>query len=489
MTPPNPESEREPEGEAGCKRESEGDAEGESAREAEREAVREAKGPGFMPAFRHRNFRLFFAGQAISLVGSWLQISAIVWLVWKLTHRNSAVGQMQFASQIPNLFLAPIAGALADRYSRHTMVFATQFAAAIQAALLAALTLGGFATFPRLFCLALLLGLINAFDMPSRQSFLVEMVDRPSLPNAIALNSFVFNAARIVGPPLAGWLLVALPIGVAHVLNKLLFAGAPIYGPLMGGFTTLRISAGLIFLANALSFFFVFAALGMMRLAPRPAVRKHEPVIRTLVEALTFVRAHVALRDVLLLIGVISSMGFPYQVLLASVSDRVFDAGSGGYGFFLSAGGIGAFLGAGALAAGALGRRIETVIPAASVGFGLCLVLFAASGRLGLFWLTVAITLPTGSMMMLASLSTNTHIQRLVPDRLRGRVMSFYTMMLLGLYPLGSLTLGKIADRFGPMITIGCGGAVCVIAGVIGFARLPAIRASAKVLATLEHLP
>ncbi len=409
--------------------------------------------PSLLPALRHRNFQLYYVGQAISLLGSWMQTVALAWLVWKLAEKPSYLGMVTFASQIPNLLFTPLAGVLADRYSRHRLIIATQTLAMLQATILASLTLTGLIRFPHVLLLAFFLGTINSFDMPFRQSFVVELVGKADLPNAIALNSFSFNGARILGPALAGLLIRFFSDGETGASGI----------------------EGKIFVINAVSFLMVIGALLMLRVAPRPMEIHPGNMAEHLKEAVAFVLRQPALRDFLLYIGLISFMGFPYQMLMPAFAAKILHGGADVYSNLMSALGFGALLGAVVMIRGSLNQRLDLMVPISGVGFGLGLTLlsFSRSAHLSMFLLV-----PTGGSMMILSLCTNTLLQKLVPDRLRGRIMSFYTMMLLGFVPLGSLLAGKLAEWIGLLPSMRFGAAICIAGGIVLFLRLPLIRKS-----------
>lgn len=409
--------------------------------------------PGSLRALRHPNFRHFFQGQAISLIGTWVQNTALSWLVWRTTHSATALALVAFASQIPNLVLAPVAGALADRYSRHRMVIVTQVFLMLQALGLAACVLSGRHDFALLMGFALMLGACVSFDIPARQSLVIELAGREDLGNAIALNSLLFNCARAVGPALAGPLLIYF-------------------------------SEGWFFLANGLSYTVVIALLFMMKMPLRSIPANRGNLAQNVGEAIAFVRSHAAIRDTLINISCLSLFGIPHLVVLPAVAAHALGRNDpAGYSLLMTASGTGAVIGAFLLARGSVDGRSARAIPVAGIGFGLALFAFSYSRML---WLSMLLLVPSGVMLMVQTVGANTFIQSLVPDRFRGRVMSFYTMMFLGILPLGSLIMGAMADQVGPLRAIRLG-AVAVLGGaLLLLGRLRRTEASVEALLLLQ---
>jgi MFS family permease len=399
-------------------------------------------------ALRHRNFQLFFSGQLISLIGTWMQSVAQSWLVYRLTGSSLLLGSVGFASQIPVFLIAPLGGIVADRYNRHRVVITTQIASMLLAALLAGLTLSGRVQVWHIFVLASLLGVVNAFDIPGRQAFLVDMVGKEDLMNAIALNSSMFNGARIIGPAIAGILVV-------------------------------KIGEGWCFFANAISYIAVIIGLLMMRLPP-PAYRASAASpLAHLIEGFRFVRRTGPIRALLLLLGLVSLVGMPYTVLMPIFADKILHGGARGLGILMGATGVGALLGALTLASRTGVRGLGRWVAFSCAGFGFFLVLFSWSRH---FWLSVALLLPVGFSMMLEMSSSNTLIQAMVPDHLRGRVMAVYSMMFMGMAPFGALLGGALADRLGAPLTVSIGAVACIAgAALFGF-HLPKIRIEARQL-------
>ncbi len=395
-------------------------------------------------ALRHRNFQLFFGGQMISLTGTWMQSVAQAWLVYRLTKSPLLLGSVGFASQIPVFLFAPVGGITADRTNRQRLVIATQTASMILAGILAFLTLTHIEVW-EIFVLAGLLGVVNAFDIPGRQSFLIDMVGKEDLMNAIALNSSMFNGARVIGPAVAG-ILVA------------------------------KIGEGWCFAANAISYVAVIIGLFMMRVDSPPRSTDHSP-LEDIVEGFRWVSQTRIIRALLLLIGLVSLVGMPYTVLMPVFADKILHGGARGLGILMGATGVGALFGALTLAAKTGVKGLGRWVAITCAGLGISLVCFSYSTS---FWLSAALLLPAGYSMMLQMACSNTLIQTMVPDQLRGRVMSLYSMMFMGMAPFGAFFGGALAHRFGAPITVASGGVACVL-GAIWFGRaLPELRIEAR---------
>lgn len=404
-------------------------------------------------ALRHRNFQLFFSGQLISLTGTWMQNVAQAWLVYRLTGSALLLGAVGFSSQIPVLLVAPMGGIAADRSDRQRLVIATQAASMILAAILAGLTLSRRVEVWHIFVLAASLGVVNAFDIPGRQSFLIDMVGREDLMNAIALNSSMFNGARVVGPAVAG-ILVA------------------------------RIGEGWCFAANAVSYIAVIAGLLMMKVECPPRSNSSSP-LADIVEGFRWAHSVKVIRALLLLIGLVSLVGMPYTVLMPVFADKILHGGARGLGILMGATGVGALFGALTLASRTGVKGLGRLAAWSCAGFGIGLVLFSLSRW---FWLSTALLLPIGYSVMLQMASTNTLIQTMVPDQLRGRVMALYSMMFMGMAPFGALLGGALAERMGAPITVTVGGVACLL-GAIWFGReLPALRVEARRMIVAQGL-
>jgi MFS family permease len=396
-------------------------------------------------ALRHRNFQLFFSGQLISLIGTWMQNVAQSWLVYRLTGSALLLGSVGFAGQIPVFLFAPLGGIAADRHNRQHIVIATQIASLILAFILAALTLFHKVQVWHVFLLAAMLGVVNAFDIPGRQSFLVDMVGREDLMNAIALNSSMFNGARIIGPAIAG-ILVA------------------------------KIGEGWCFFANGASYIAVIIGLLLMRVHSPARVTSASPFDH-MMEGFRFVNQTAPIRALLLLLGLVSLVGMPYVVLMPIFADQILHGGARGLGILMGATGVGALFGALTLAFRQGVKGLGRWIAWCCAGFGASLVIFAASHT---FWVSVFLLLPVGYCMMLQMACSNTLIQVMVPDALRGRVMAVYSMMFMGMAPIGALLGGALAESLGAPRTVEIGGVACLV-GAAWFAnQLPKIRVEAR---------
>jgi MFS family permease len=403
----------------------------------------DASSPRITRAFQSRNFRLFFSGQSVSLVGTWITRIATSWLVYRLTGSALLLGVVGFCGQIPTLLLAPIAGVLVDRWDRHRILVVTQVLSMLQSLALALLVFSGTITVAWVLALQLVQGIINAFDTPARQAFVVLMVeDRADLPNAIALNSSMVNASRILGPSIGGIVIAA-------------------------------VGEGWCFLIDAISYLAVIASLLAMRLEPRPVVVRDTRVLEEMRVGFQYVARFQPVRSALLLLSLVSIMGMPYTVLMPVISTSAFHGGSNTLGFLMTASGVGALAGAIYLASrrSVLGLGRAMVVSTAT--FGLALTVFSQVRTL---WLALMVLPFVGAGMMVTMAATNTIIQTVVSEELRGRVMAFYTMAFLGTAPIGSLLAGVLADRVGPSNTILFGGTACLAAALWFGIRLPKLR-------------
>lgn len=394
-------------------------------------------------AFRYRNYRLFFGGQSISLIGTWMQQIAMGWLVYRLTGSAFLLGVVGFASQIPVFILTPFAGVFADRWHRYRMLIATQVLSMVQAFLLAGLVITGRVAVWHIVSLSVFLGIVQAFDAPVRQAFVFDLVEkRQDLGNAIALNSLMFNGARLVGPSVAG-----IVIAVS--------------------------GEGLCFLINAFSYAVVIFALCLMRIAPNKPNARAGHVLHGLKEGVAYVAASVPIRSILALLGLVSLTGVPYVVLMPVVATKVLGGGPEAFGFLVASSGLGALIGALYLASQktvvGFGRKI---VLTAGI-FGASLVAFSFSRSL-IF--SMALMTLTGFGMMVQIASSNTVLQTIVEDDMRGRVMSFYTLAFMGVVPFGSLLFGSLASSIGTQETLAIGGMSCVIGSALFARKLPEIR-------------
>jgi MFS family permease len=407
---------------------------------AERPASRERR---LTRALSSRNYRLFFGGQSVSLVGTWITRVATSWLVYRLTGSALLLGIVGFAGQIPTLLLAPFAGVLVDRWSRHHILVVTQALSLVQSAALAGLTLGGVITVTHVLLLQVAQGIINAFDTPARQAFVSEMVeDRADLPNAIALNSSMVNASRIIGPSIGGVIIAA-------------------------------VGEGWCFAVDAVSYVAVIGSLLAMRVVAQPRRPATGRLREELATGYRYVTGFVPVRSALLLLSLVSIMGMPYTVLMPAISAKVLHGGPNTLGILMTASGAGALGGALYLASRRSVLGLGRAMAVAACTFGAGLVAFALSRTL---WLSLLLLPVVGAGMMITMASTNTIIQTVVQEELRGRVMAFYTMAFLGTAPIGSLLAGVAADRIGAPRTILFGGVACIAAGAWFGSRLPRLR-------------
>ena len=382
-----------------------------------------------------------------------MQSVAQAWLVYSMTKSALLLGTVGFASQIPVFLVAPFGGITADRVNRQRLVIATQTCSMILAGILAWLTLSGRVHVWHIFLLAGLLGVVNAFDIPGRQAFLIDMVGKEDLMNAIALNSSMFNGARVIGPAVAG-ILVA------------------------------RIGEGWCFAANSFSYIAVLIGLLLMKVRSVPRTSNRSPM-EDIIEGFRWVNRTKIIRSLLFLIGLVSLVGMPYTVLMPVFADKILHGGARGLGILMGATGVGALFGALTLAAktGIKGLGRWVTITCATLGISLFLFSFSTS-----FWLSAALLLPCGYSMMLQMACSNTLIQTIVPDHLRGRVMSLYSMMFMGMAPFGAFFGGALANRIGAPMTVAVGGIACVL-GAIWFGRaLPELRIEARRLIVAQGL-
>lgn len=383
-----------------------------------------------------------------------MQNIAQAWLVYRLTGSSLLLGVVGFAGQIPIFLFAPIGGLAADRWNRHRVVIGTQVASMILAFILAGLTLYRVINVWEIVVLAALLGVVNAFDIPARQSFLIEMVVREDLMNAIALNSSMFNGARVIGPAVAG-ILVA------------------------------RIGEGWCFFANAVSYIAVIIGLLLMKLGSLRTASKKSSPFEHIAEGFRFVRHTKPILALVLLIALVSLVAVPYSVLMPIFADRVLHRGAHGLGILMGSSGVGALLGALTLAIRRGVQGLGRVVGLAATAFGGSLLLFAFSKS---FWLSVVLLIPVGYSVMLQMSSSNTLIQAMVPDELRGRAMAVYTMMFMGMAPVGSLFAGVLADKIGAPWTVALGGIGAIAGAAVFLRRLPNLRFEARQLIVAQGL-
>jgi MFS family permease len=397
-------------------------------------------------ALESRNYRLFFAGQIISLIGTWMTQTASLWLVYHLSSSAFLLGVVGFASQIPIFFLAPFAGVWVDRLDRHRLMVGTQVCSMLQSFALAAFALTGTIRIPHLILLSLVQGVINAVDMPTRQALVVEFVERKEhLGNAIALNSSMFNLARLVGPALAGFIIAGL-------------------GP------------GMCYLVDGLSYGAVIAALLAMRLAARPARPVTQHPWTELRQGFHHAFGFPPIGALIVLVAAISAIGFPYTVLTPIFARDVFFGDARTLGYLMSASGIGALSGALYLGTRTTIQGLGKVIAFGGAAMGVGLIGFAASRWLPLSLACLALTGMGGVLLMASS---NTMVQTLVEDDKRGRVMSIFSMAFTGTMPVGNLLVGFLAGRWGVTATLMVNGAICIVIAGLFFRSIPRLRAAA----------
>jgi len=394
-------------------------------------------------ALRHRNYRLFFTGQMVSLIGTWMTQIAMTWLVYSLTKSPLMLGVVAFAGQIPSFVMGPFAGVIVDRWPRHRLLVGTQICAMIQSFALAFLALSGMIQVWHIIVLIALQGLINAFDMPARQSFVVEIVeDKADLSNAIALNSSMFNMARLIGPS-------------------------------VGGILVATVGEGWCFLIDGISYIGVIAALLAMRIKPPDTTRQHKNALQELKEGWAYVTGSLPIRSLIMLMAWVSLVGMPYGVLMPIIAGETLRGGPNTMGFLMAASGSGALVGALFLAARKNIRGLGKRIPLLVAVFGGGLLVFSQSTAL---WLSMLTLFVMGFALMQQNASSNTILQTIVDDDKRGRVMSFYIMAFMGMAPFGSLWAGAMASRIGAPSTLVISGIGCLLASIWIAMRYKSIR-------------
>jgi MFS family permease len=394
-------------------------------------------------SLRYRNYRLFFAGQSISLVGTWMQMVAIGWLVYHLTNSALLLGLVGFFSQIPSFVLTPFTGVFVDRWNRHRILVITQTLSMIQAFALAFLTLTGTIDILSIILLSLSLGLINAFDMPARQAFVIEMVEKKEdLPNAIALNSSLVNVARFIGPAVAGLLVAA-------------------------------VGEGFCFLINGISYVAVIIALLAMKVNKITKKVSINNIPKEIKEGFKYSFGFAPIRSILLLLGLVSLVGMPYTVLMPIFAKDILHGGAHTLGFLMAAAGIGALVGGIYLASRKSVLGLVKILTFATGIFGLGLIIFAFSKNL---YFSLSMMLVSGFGMLLQIAASNTLLQTITEDDKRGRVMSFFAMAFMGMSPFGNLIAGAMADKIGAPNTVLISGVICIIGAIIFLTRLPSLR-------------
>ena len=393
-------------------------------------------------SLRHPNYRLFFGGQSISLIGTWIQRIAMPWLVYDMTKSVMLLGLVGFLGQFPTFLLSPYAGVLTDRWNKYHILLVTQVLSMIQACILSALIFSGSIEVWSILVLSAFLGCVNAFDVPARQAFLIEMVeDKDDLGNAIALNSSMFNGARLVGPSIAG-VMIALT------------------------------GEGVCFLINALSYIFVLGSLLLMKVKLKENKYENKSFIKEFREGFSYTFRFLPIKYIIILLSLISLMGMPYTVLMPVFAKEILHGGPHTFGFLMGASGLGALVCALFLASRKKIEGLERLIPLAAGLFGMGLVLFSFSRS---FILSLIFMALVGYSQILQTASSNTLLQTIVEDRMRGRVMSFYAMGFMGTAPFGSLLAGWLAKVIGTPYTILFGGLSCIAGAIVFTKKLPVI--------------
>jgi MFS family permease len=410
-----------------------------------RESVRNVFSSGIIfRSLQYRNYRLFFSGQSISLIGTWMQRIAMPWLVYHLTGSAFLLGVVGFAGQIPTFLLSPVAGVLTDRWNRYRVLLVTQIISMIQASVLTWLCLGGTIQVWQIVTLSIAMGCINAFDVPARHSFVVDMVEKKQdLGNAIALNSLMFNGARLIGPSVAGIILAST-------------------------------SEGICFLLNAISYVFVIISLLMMKLKVRVVKEKSKEILAELKEGLIYTFGFAPIKHLIILLSISSLMGMSYSVLMPVFAKEILHGGSQTFGFLMGAAGFGALTGALYLASRRSVLKLGRIVPASALLFGIGLIILSFSR---VFSLSVILMVFIGLGMMMQTSASNIIIQTITEDDKRGRVMSFYSMAIMGTAPFGSLIAGWLAKVIGTPGTILAGGAATIIGALIFLRKLPELKA------------
>jgi MFS family permease len=394
-------------------------------------------------SLQYRNYRLFFGGQSISLIGTWMQRIAMPWLVYHLTGSAFLLGLVSFAGQIPTFLLAPLSGVVTDKFSRYRVLLITQIISLLQALILALLSLAGVIQIWHIVVLSIALGCVNAFDVPSRHSFVIEMVEKKEhLGNAIALNSMMFNGARLIGPSIAGLILATAGEGIC-------------------------------FLINAVSYIFVVMSLLSMKIQKKEIIRKSGNLLNDMKEGFRYTFGFVPIKHLLILLGIVSLMGSSYQVLMPVFAKEILHGNSSTFGFLMGAAGVGALAGAIFLASRETLIKLGRIIPAASAMFGAGLVVLSFTKY---FPVSLLLMIIIGLGLMLQTASSNTILQTITDDDKRGRVMSFYTIAIMGTAPFGSLLAGSLAKVIGTPYTILIGGISCIAGAFLFYKKLPELK-------------
>ncbi len=396
-----------------------------------------------LPALKSRNYRLYFGGQGLSLIGTWMTQVATIWLVYQLTDSALLLGIVGFLGQIPSFFMAPFGGVLVDRFNRHRILVITQILAMIQSLALAALALTGIINIWQIIFLSIFQGFINAFDAPARQALVPELVERKEdLANAIALNSSLVNGGRLIGPSIAGLLIAT-------------------------------VGAGVCFLIDGISYIAVIAALLAMKLKPKNIAVKAANPLQRLKEGFTYAFGFPPIRAILLLLALFSLMGMPYTILMPIFATKILHGGPQTLGFLMAASGVGALIGAIYLSSRQSVLGLGKVIAFSPAILGIGLIIFSLSR---VFWLSFSIMLLIGFGAILQIASSNTVLQTIIEDDKRGRIMSLWAMAFIGIVPIGNLFAGVLASRIGAPNTLIIGGSFCILGSLLFAKQLPTLR-------------
>jgi MFS family permease len=397
------------------------------------------------PAFKSRNYQLYFGGQVVSLIGTWLQIVAEGWLVLQLTNSAFYVGLVAAVSTIPTLIFSLIGGVIADRFPKRKLLILTQIASMVLAFVLGGLSVSGVITIWQILIIAFLLGCVNAIDAPARQAFSVDLVEKEDLPSAIALNSAMFNSARVIGPGIAGFLIATIGTGGA-------------------------------FLANGASYIAVIIALLIIKTAPLPKTDHPHP-IKAIKEGLSYSWNHPLIRSMILFTGVIAVFGWAYGTMLPVIAKNTFHMEATGLGYLYSASGIGAVIGTILISAFSKKIKSRTFIFGGITFFALNIIFFTLTSY---FPLALIFMFLSGIGMLSAFSTINSSLQGIIEDKYRGRVMSIYSLVFMGFMPIGSIEIGFVSERFGTNIGIQSGALIVLAAAAILFSFRKKIRLSFK---------
>ncbi|HOU96755.1 MAG TPA: MFS transporter [Bacteroidales bacterium] len=394
-------------------------------------------------SLKYRNYRLFFFGQSISLIGTWMQRIALPWLVYQLTDSVFLLGVVGFAGQIPAFLLSPVAGVITDRFNRYNVLLVTQIASFFQALILSILAMTGVIKVWHILLLSIIHGCINAFDSPSRHAFVIEMVEKKEdLGNAIALNSLMVNGARLIGPSVAGIILAVT-------------------------------DASICFLINAISYLFVVFSLFMMHLEKKQTIIKRTNIRKEMKEGLAYTFGFKPIRSLILLLALVNLMGASYQVLMPVYAKDILHGGSDFFGFLMSSAGLGALISALYLASRESVLKLGNIIPVSAALFGVSLIILSVVKT---FYLSVIIMVFVGAGLMCHSAGTNTILQTITNDDMRGRVMSYYTMAIMGTLPFGNLLTAALAKLLGTPAAIFIGGLSSLVGALLFLKKLPELR-------------